>query len=263
MDESAFETFEEELGATEQDAPQPKHPRQSQSRRPEIYPQRRAREEPLAVQQIPKSPPYEAPVSRGVSLRKSLSIQNTAQMEVPWEGVTLNRCLFIVITILVLSSGCQRLHELLRGRKDGMSLEPIGSVLNARHTAVRKYYLPTPEHETSLWDTFFLWMSDDDDDDEKRSRRGKPRKATREKVTQGLRHKAIPDRKLLKGREGRFKARRGKARQDEKKESRESAKAQKEKAKRLEEKKLEEEKREGKEEKTIKNKLKESRKKAP
>lgn len=34
MDESAFETFEEELGATEQDAPQPKHPRQSQSRRP-------------------------------------------------------------------------------------------------------------------------------------------------------------------------------------------------------------------------------------
>ncbi|XP_060761349.1 uncharacterized protein LOC132871243 isoform X3 [Neoarius graeffei] len=218
MDESAFETFEEELGATEQDAPQPKHPRQSQSRRPEIYPQRRAREEPLAVQQIPKSPPYEAPVSRG---------------------------------------------ELLRGRKDGMSLEPIGSVLNARHTAVRKYYLPTPEHETSLWDTFFLWMSDDDDDDEKRSRRGKPRKATREKVTQGLRHKAIPDRKLLKGREGRFKARRGKARQDEKKESRESAKAQKEKAKRLEEKKLEEEKREGKEEKTIKNKLKESRKKAP
>lgn len=32
MDESTFETFEEELGATQQDVPQPKHPRQS--RRP-------------------------------------------------------------------------------------------------------------------------------------------------------------------------------------------------------------------------------------
>lgn len=45
-----------------------------------------------------------------VSLRKSLSVQNVAQIEAPWEGVTLNRCLFIAITILVLSSGCQRLH---------------------------------------------------------------------------------------------------------------------------------------------------------
>lgn len=45
-----------------------------------------------------------------VPLRKSLSIQSMAQIEVPWEGVTLNRCLFIAITILVLSSGCQRLH---------------------------------------------------------------------------------------------------------------------------------------------------------
>ena len=44
------------------------------------------------------------------SLRKTLSLQNVAQIEVPWEGVTLNRCLFIAITILVLTSGCQRLN---------------------------------------------------------------------------------------------------------------------------------------------------------
>ncbi|XP_053507987.1 uncharacterized protein LOC128624389 [Ictalurus furcatus] len=241
MDESTFETFEEELGATQQDVPQPKHPRQSH--RPEMYPQRRVREEPLVIQQIPKSLPRESPVTRGVSLRKSLSVQNVAQIEAPWEGVTLNRCLFIAITILVLSSGCQRLHEFLRGRKDGRDLEPIGSVLNVRHTALRKYRLPAPEPETSLWDTFFWWVSDDEDnDDEEGSRRGKSRKVTRERATRGLRHKAIPDRKLLKGREGRFKARRDKARQDKKK-SRENMKVQREKMKSLREKKMEEEER--------------------
>lgn len=44
------------------------------------------------------------------SLRKALSIQNLSQIEKPWENVTLNRCLFVAITILVLTSGFQRLH---------------------------------------------------------------------------------------------------------------------------------------------------------
>ncbi|KAK3513731.1 hypothetical protein QTP70_028744 [Hemibagrus guttatus] len=194
-----------------------------------------------------------------VPLRKSLSIQNMAQIEAPWEGVTLNRCLFIAITILVLSSGCQRLHEFLRGRKDGTDLEPIGTALSVRHTAVKKYRVPAPEPETSLWDTFLWWVDDDEDnDDEEGSRRGKVRKVTREKATRGLRHKAIPDRRLLKWRDGRFKARRDKARQGEE-ESRESVKAQREKVKRLGEKKVEEEEREEKEEKVVKNR-KESKK---
>ncbi|TSP09111.1 hypothetical protein Baya_10733 [Bagarius yarrelli] len=179
MDESTFETFDEELG----DVPQPKPLRQS--RRP-------------------------------VPLRKSLSIQNVAQIEAPWEGVTLNRCLFIVITILVLTSGCQRLHEFLRGRKEGSDFESMGTALNVRHTAVKKYHVRTPEPETSLWDTFLWWVSededDDDDDDEDDSGRGRSNKM---KATGGLRHKAITDRSLLKGGEGRFKARRNKARQDE------------------------------------------------
>lgn len=44
------------------------------------------------------------------SLHRTLSIQNLSQMEKPWENVTLNRCLFVAITILVLTSGFQRLH---------------------------------------------------------------------------------------------------------------------------------------------------------
>ncbi|KAI5616527.1 hypothetical protein C0J50_23951, partial [Silurus asotus] len=197
----------------------------------EMYPQRRVREEPQVFQQIPKSHPREATVSRGVSLRKSASIQNMAQTEVPWEGVTLNRCLFIAITILVLSSGFHRLHDFVRGRKDGTDIEPIGSLLNVRHTALRKYRLPAPEPETSLWDTFFWWVSDDEEE----GRRGKSRKVTREKAIRGLRHKTIPDRKLLKDREGRFKARRGNTGRAAEK-SRENVRAQQEKVKRLKEK---------------------------
>lgn len=44
------------------------------------------------------------------SLRKALSIQNLSQIDRPWENVTLNRCLFVAITILVLTSGFQRLN---------------------------------------------------------------------------------------------------------------------------------------------------------
>lgn len=104
----------------------------------------------------------------------------------------------------------------------------------------------------SLWDTFLWWVDDDEDnDDEGGSKRGKSRKVTREKPTHGLRHKAIPDRRLLKGRDGRFKARRDKARRDEE----ESQEAQTERVKR--EKKPETEEREDKEEKVVKNTRKE------
>lgn len=44
------------------------------------------------------------------SLRKALSIQNLSQIDRPWENVTLNRCLLVAITILVLTSGFQRLN---------------------------------------------------------------------------------------------------------------------------------------------------------
>ena len=43
-------------------------------------------------------------------LRRALSMQSLSQVEVPFQGVTLNRCLFIAITILVITSGFQRLN---------------------------------------------------------------------------------------------------------------------------------------------------------
>ncbi|XP_036412210.1 ATP-binding cassette sub-family F member 1 isoform X2 [Colossoma macropomum] len=260
MDESTFETFEEELGTPLQDV----HPQKPlrQARRTEMYTQRRVREEPPIIQQMPKAVPREPPVSRTTPLRKTLSLQNLAQIEVPWEGVTLNRCLFIAITILVLTSGCQKLNEVVRGSKDGTDVDGIGTALNMRHTLVKKGRLPIPQPETSLWDTFFWWVSDDNDEEEE-GRRGRSRKATQERASRGLRHKAMPNRNLLKGRQDTFKARRGKARQNEE-ETKERVKAQTVKEKRLKAKKLKkeeqgEEKKE--EEKKQKKKTKESKKK--
>ncbi|XP_070830180.1 uncharacterized protein [Chaetodon trifascialis] len=110
--EESYETFEEELGPPRADPPPQKPVRQI--RRPEMYPTRRVREEMAPVPQQPRAEPQNLPrepsSSRTTSLRKALSIQNLSQIETPWENVTLNRCLFVAITILVLTSGLQRLH---------------------------------------------------------------------------------------------------------------------------------------------------------
>ncbi|XP_022534589.1 transcriptional regulator ATRX homolog [Astyanax mexicanus] len=265
MDESTFEMFDDELGTPLQDVPPQKSFRTGRRTGTETYVQRRVREEPPIVQQIPKAVPREAPISRAMPLRKALSIQNIAQIDIPWEGVTLNRCLIIAITILVVTSGLQRLGEAIRGRKDGSDVDAIDTALNMRHTAIRKGRLPPPQPETSLWDTFWSWVSDDDDDDDKRGKRGKSRKGAQESSNRGLRHKAIPNRNLLKGRQDRFKARREKAREQDEEETKERVKGQRAKEKRLKQEKLEEEEQEKqkteKEEKIPKKKSKEGKKK--
>ncbi|XP_066512693.1 nucleolar protein 58-like [Hoplias malabaricus] len=206
------------------------------------------------------SVPQETPISRDTSLRKGLPHQNVSQIEVPWEGVTLNRCLFIAITILVITSGCQRLNEVVRGHKDVTEVDTVGTVLNMRHTAARKAWLPPPQSEASLWDTFFWWVSDDDEEE---SRRGKSRKTNQEKSIKGLRHKAIPKRNLLRGRDDRFKARREKGRRNNE-EKKESVKGRREMERRLKQKKLEEEEHEvekEEEKEKIQKKSKENKKK--
>ncbi|XP_016391353.1 uncharacterized protein LOC107726323 isoform X2 [Sinocyclocheilus rhinocerous] len=199
MDESTFETFEEELGKPLQEVPPQKPVRQTRTEgRAEMYAQRRVREEAPIVQQVPKMTPREHPVSSATSLRKALSIQNLTQIETPWEGVTLNRCLIAAITILLLSSVLQRIHEAVRGRKD-VSEELMA--LNERHTLIKRGKITPHEPDTSLWETFFWWIDDDDDE-------GKSKRATRGRVSRGLRHRALPDPRLLKKRETKFTERR-------------------------------------------------------
>ncbi|KAK2900372.1 hypothetical protein Q8A67_008487 [Cirrhinus molitorella] len=148
--------------------------------------------------------------TRHSSLRKALSIQNLTQIETPWEGVTLNRCLIAAITILLLSSGLQRIHEAVRGRKDA-SENLIA--LNDRHTLIKRGRITPHEPDTSLWDTLFWWIDDDDDE-------GRSKRATHGRVSRSLRHRALPDLRLLKKRGTNFteRRRRGKQEVDETKE---------------------------------------------
>nr|XP_055059771.1 uncharacterized protein LOC129443294 isoform X1 [Misgurnus anguillicaudatus]XP_055059772.1 uncharacterized protein LOC129443294 isoform X1 [Misgurnus anguillicaudatus] len=215
MDESTFETFEEELGQPLPEVSPPKPLRAARTGgRAEMYAQRRTREEaPILQQQIPKMTPREHLSSSATSLRKARSIQNLAQIETPFEGVTLNRCLIIAITILVLTSGLQRINEVLRGRKD---VNEEFTAVTERHAFIRRSKLPAHETETSLWDTLFWWLDDDDDDEGSNKRKSK--RATQERVSRGFRHRTFPHPKLLKQRETTFSERRRRRGTDEIKE---------------------------------------------
>ncbi|XP_037537267.1 uncharacterized protein LOC119414241 [Nematolebias whitei] len=216
--EERYETFEEELWPPRADAPPQKPVRQI--RRPEMYTSRKFREEVAPVPQQPKSEPKmflkEPSFSKPTSLQKSLSIQSLTQIETPWENVTLNRCLLVAITILVLTSGFQRLHETFRSR--GTADEEAG--LTTRRSGMIRHRGQHPEPETSLWEVMFWWLPDLDDDEEEEDdaeiKRRKSKTGGTARVSRGLRHRSLPDKKLLKQRDGKLKDRRAKKARDNK-----------------------------------------------
>ncbi|KAM4595922.1 uncharacterized protein ACJ7VT_022509, partial [Polymixia lowei] len=164
--------------------------------------------------------PSGTPDVEAVSLRKSLSIQNLTQIDTPWENVTLNRCLFVAITILVLTSGCQRLHEALRGQRMADE-EEVG--LTVRRSGTLRHRVQPPEPETSLWEVIFWWLpdfdddddEDEDDDDDEEAKKGKSNRRAAARASRGLRNRPQPDKKLMKQREGKLKGRRAKRDKDE------------------------------------------------
>ncbi|XP_029309517.1 general transcription factor IIF subunit 1 isoform X2 [Cottoperca gobio] len=211
--EESFETFEEELGPPRADPPPQKSVRQIH--RPEMYATRKIREQPRAE---PKILPREPSFPRTTSLHKALSIQNMTQIETPWENVTLNRCLFVAITILVLTSGFQRLHETLRGQRTAEQEEEVG--LTVRRSGTLRHRGQPPEPETTIWEVMFWWLPDlddeeeeeeDDDDDDGQVKRVKSKRGT----SSSLRNKPLPDKKLMKQSEGKLKGRRAKKARDE------------------------------------------------
>ncbi|KAM3865960.1 uncharacterized protein ACN63O_009602 [Diretmus argenteus] len=210
--EESYETFEEELGPPRRE-PLPQKPVR-QIRRPEMYAsKRKIKEESASVvqpQPVPKTLPREPSFPRTMSLRKSMSIQNLTQIEKPWENVTLNRCLFVAITILVLTSGFQRLHETLRGRRP-IEEEEEEAGLTIRHSGTSRHKVQPPEPGTSLWEVMFWWLPDFDEGGQAKRGRSK-RGAT---VSRGLRNRPQPDKKLTKQREGKLKNRRAKKVRDE------------------------------------------------
>ncbi|XP_054888486.1 uncharacterized protein LOC129361586 isoform X2 [Poeciliopsis prolifica] len=212
--EESYETFEEELWPPRADAPPQRPVRQIRRASGEMHTARKVREEvpPLSLQPIsePKNFPREPSVTKLTSVHKTLSIQNLSQVETPWENVTLNRCLFVAIAILVLTSGFQKLHETLRGQVTIEEEEEAG--LTMRRSELR-HRGRLPEPETSLWEVVFWWLPDlddedeDEDDDEEIKRRKSKREVTR-RTSRGLRNRPLPEKKLLKQRDGKLKDRR-------------------------------------------------------
>ncbi|XP_042353848.1 junctional sarcoplasmic reticulum protein 1 [Plectropomus leopardus] len=216
--EESYETFEEELGPPRADPPPQKPVRQT--RRPEMYATRKVREEiPQQPRAEPKTSPREPSFPRTIPsapLQKGLTVQNMTPMETPWENVTLNRCLFVAITILVLTSGFQRLHETLRGQGTAEEEEEVGLIV--RRSSTLRHRGQPAEPETSLWDVMFWWLPDlDDEDDEEDDeeddngevKRGKSKKGATAQTSR-LRNKPLTDKKLMKQREGKLKDRRAK-----------------------------------------------------
>ncbi|XP_029686422.1 uncharacterized protein isoform X1 [Takifugu rubripes] len=222
--EESYETFEEELGPQRVDPP-PQKPA-GQIRRPEMYAKRKLTEEwaPQRPRAEARTLPKEPSFSRTTSLHRTLSIQNLSQMEKPWENVTLNRCLFVAITILVLTSGFQRLHEAVRGQRAMEEEEDAG--LRVRRSGALQQRGQDLEPETSLWEVMFWWLPDlDDEDDEEEDddlQRVKTRTGGTARPLRGLRNKPLTDKKLMKRRGENLKVRRAKKKgQDKLKEKRE------------------------------------------
>ncbi|XP_023190994.1 uncharacterized protein LOC111608845 [Xiphophorus maculatus] len=213
--EESYETFEEELWPPRADAPPQRPVRQIRRASGEMYTARKIREEvpPVSLQPIsePKILPREPSFTKATSLHKTLSIQNLTQLETPWENVTLNRCLFVAIAILVLTSGFQKLHETLRGKGTIEEEEEAG--LTMRRSELLRHRGRLPEPETSLWEVMFWWLPDLDDEDEDEDvdeeikRRKSKREVTR-RTSRGLRNRPLPEKKLLKQRDGKLKDRR-------------------------------------------------------
>ncbi|XP_012730060.2 uncharacterized protein LOC105934559 [Fundulus heteroclitus] len=214
--EESYETFEEELWPPRADAPPQRPVRQIRRASGEMYTARKIREEvpPVPLQPIsePKTLTREPSFTKPTTLHKTLSIQNLTQVETPWENVTLNRCLFVAIAILVLTSGFQRLHETLRSQ--GAMEEEEEAGLTMRRSRMLRHRGHLPEPETSLWEVMFWWLPDLDDEDEEEEdddEEIKGRKSKRDVTTRpsrGLRNRPLPEKKLLKQRDGKLRDRR-------------------------------------------------------
>lgn len=162
---------------------------------------------PLHIKAEPKIVAGESVLNRSSSTSNPVCTQTTVQPEVPWESVTLNRCLFIVITILVLTSGIQKLYEALHTNKVSPEDDKYGLIMR-RHGVLRhRREMP----ETTFWELMLSWLPDLDDDDEEdddeededkevKVKKRKPKRRRIVKTLSGLRNKPLLE-NLLKQRD--------------------------------------------------------------
>lgn len=121
--------------------------------------------------------------------RRIFPVESLSKVENPWKGITLNRCIMVAMIIVAVSSGVEKLQEVLEPYFE--ETEEPGSELQAGDLS----------EESSWWDTFAFWNwgSEDKIDEFKKKRSAKQRQG--EKVgPRKIRNKEM-DKGLLKERE--------------------------------------------------------------
>ncbi|KAL4608083.1 hypothetical protein GN956_G25150 [Arapaima gigas] len=158
MDESTFETFEEEFCPSGKQEPPVKSIRHTH--RPDPQSSKKMREEPPRLTQKERSCKGGA-----APLHRTISLQTLTQIEAPLEWITLNRCLVLAITLVLIGSSFQRLCEVLEGL--GQKVETQSPEIQS--TDLRDISLELDSQleqiESSLWDNWFLNLILDDDAD--------------------------------------------------------------------------------------------------
>ncbi|XP_034039263.1 uncharacterized protein LOC117522004 isoform X2 [Thalassophryne amazonica] len=191
--EENYETLEEELGQLRAEPPPQKPDQQIHS--PETYATKNIQEEmsPPRPGPEPKISAKDPSFSETAYPSKTLPTQNLSETETPWENITLNHCLFVTITILVITSGFHKLHEAVHGAPD----EVEECAVTAQHSGALQHRPCPTELEPSLWDVMIWWLPDlDDEDDEDKDRVKSKRRTTH--TSSHLRKKPQPNKNLMK-----------------------------------------------------------------
>ncbi|KAJ8419058.1 hypothetical protein AAFF_G00005570 [Aldrovandia affinis] len=108
--------------------------------------------------------------------------------ENPWEWITLNRCLFMAVIIIVVSTGVNNVNEALEAFWEVEDGEELPEELALRQNGVEQG--STPEQtESFMWDNLFWWSAgpqQDDDENDDGAPGGKSRKRqARRRVARG------------------------------------------------------------------------------
>ncbi|KAJ7992987.1 hypothetical protein DPEC_G00267770 [Dallia pectoralis] len=98
--------------------------------------------------------PEHSSESISMTYERLLSIQSLSEVENPWKGITLNRCMVLAVTIVLVSSVVNEVHDALSGfveETDSSQMLHGGSGQQSDSTKL----------QASFWESLFGWGSDD------------------------------------------------------------------------------------------------------
>ncbi|KAL7866660.1 hypothetical protein AOLI_G00144740 [Acnodon oligacanthus] len=124
--------------------------------------------------------------------RRILPVKSLSEVENPWKGVTLNRCILVAMVVLVVSSGVELVQE---------TLEPLFEVAE-EEAGSEVQDGDADESEASWWDTFAFWnWRAEDKIDEFRKKREARQRQPGEKAGPRIRNREMSTKGLLKERD--------------------------------------------------------------